>query len=78
MGRRSDESLAVTLLTSTERVVLERIRDRGTAGDIADAWAIEKGWAERSATSVKLTASGTGILRSDEQDKLATTEKPQV
>ena len=40
---------AVTLLTPSERRILEGIRDTGTAGEICDAWAIDKGWAAHSA-----------------------------
>jgi len=56
----------VTLLTPSERLILERIRDNGPATGISGAWAIEKGWAVRSRATVKLTAAGIRMLESDE------------
>ena len=56
----------MTLLTASERAILERIRDNRGAAEIDTEWAIEKGWAVRSSSSVKLTAAGTSMLESDE------------
>jgi hypothetical protein len=62
----------VTLLTVSERIILERIRDTGTADDISNAWAIKKGWAVGSPSSVKLTPEGMRLLESSQQDRLPT------
>ena len=63
------------LLTSTERIHLERIRagDNVPAEGLAEA--IKRGWAERGGkTGPKLTEAGLEALSSDENDRRAARE----
>lgn len=62
----------MTLLTPTERLRLELIRDRDTAGTWeGNIWAIGKGWAERAGKTLKLTEPGIKALQSDDDDQMA-------
>jgi hypothetical protein len=58
-----DEMLPA-LLTPTERLVLEAIRDTGSSGPGGDAWAASKGFMERRKGG--LTDAGLKALVDDE------------
>jgi hypothetical protein len=63
----------MTLLTPTERVTLEMIRDLHHAPPERVEWATEKGYAEPvgKGRQLRLTEAGTGALASDADQRLA-------
>lgn len=61
----------MTLLTPSERIRLELIRDKGSAGKDADAAAIAKGWAARKGKALVLTDAGREALLSDAADRFS-------
>jgi hypothetical protein len=59
------------LLTPTERVTLEMIRDTELASGSRLAWALEKGYAEAvTKTRHKLTDAGATALASDDKQRM--------
>jgi hypothetical protein len=65
----------MTLLTPTERVTLEMIRDKGTTGSAErNSWALLKGYAEPDEGAKgkhKLTEAGTAALASHADQRRA-------
>jgi hypothetical protein len=60
------------LLTPTERVTLEMIRDLHHAPPERVAWATDKGYAEAvgKGKQLQLTEAGTAALKSDAQQRM--------